>query len=373
MQIFDRPTEALLEEINEIRRKGEDEIKSMMQYAILVYIAINANCINLDNGSNVTEIKNMIEAIYERTVKLKQTNISDTVKELKGSYLVNTCSQNHRIYSLHHQMLLESVVLSFAQVDEENINKIIPLLSCSFVLKMVKTVSYIEQEGDVVLRISTGSYKLLANRIVEIYMATLLDEHSFVRSLNDTEIFEQDGLLMLSYLLAAFEKEDSIDKHPENMMKSGSIYTLVVHLKNKQRFLTTLLGISAVKSDTTFEMYTFILQELKQIIKTSNDFCAVYEIRSALISSLYNICSNKDVRFVKATLDIVEENKIPVLLDQGLSLSNIEFSRFGLFDDFDYCVRLDNTYIFLTFCIWKAYEVFNEPILEYLLSKYNEI
>ncbi|XP_071180433.1 uncharacterized protein [Mytilus edulis] len=371
-KFFDRPTEAMLEEINEIRRKGEDERKFMIQYAILVYIAINANCINLDNSSNITELKNMIEAIYERTVKLKQNNISDTVKELKGSYLVNTSGQNHRIYSLHHQMLLESVVLSFAQVDEENKNKIIPLLSCSFVLKMVKPASYNEKEGDVVLRISTDSYKLLANRIVEIYMAKLRDVHSFVRYISNTEIFEQDGLLMLPYLLAAFEKEDSIDKHTENMMKSGSIYTLFVHLKNKQRFLTTLLDISADKSDTTFEMYTFILQELKQIIKTSNDFCAVYEIRSALISSLYDICSNKDVRFVKATLDIVEENKIPVLLDQGISLSKLGFSRFGLSDDFD-CVRLDNTYIFLTFCIWKAYEVFNEPILEYLLSKFNEI
>ncbi|XP_063448810.1 uncharacterized protein LOC134728217 isoform X1 [Mytilus trossulus] len=371
-KFFDRPTEAMLEEINEIRRKGEDERKFMIQYAILVYIAINANCINLDKSSNVTELKNMIEAIYERTVKLKQNNISDTVKELKGSYLVNACSQNHRIYSLHHQMLLESVVLSFAQIDEENKNKIIPLLSCSFVLKMVKPASYNEMEGDVVLRISTDSYKLLANRIVEIYMAKLRDVHSFVRSINNTEIFEQDGSLMLSYLLEAFEKEDSIDKHTENMMKSGSINVLLLHLKNKQRFLTTLLNISAVKSDTTFEMYTFILQELKQIINTSNDFCAIYEIKSALISSLYDICSNKDVRFVKATLDIVEENKIPVLLDQGISLSKIGFSRFGLFDDFD-CVRLDNTYIFLTFCIWKAYEVFNEPVLEYLLSKYNEI
>ncbi|VDI51631.1 Hypothetical predicted protein [Mytilus galloprovincialis] len=371
-KFFDRPTEAMLEEINEIRRKGEDERKFMIQYAILVYIAINANCINLDNSSNTTELKNMIEAIYERTVKLKQNIISDTVKELKGSYLVNTSGQNHRIYSLHHQMLLESVVLSFAQIDEENKNKIIPLLSCAFVLKMVKQASYNEKEGDVVLRISTDSYKLLANRIVEIYMAKLRDVHSFVRSISNTEIFEQDGLLMLPYLLAAFEKEDSIDKHTENMMKSGSIYTLFVHLKNKQRFLTTLLDISADKSDTTFEMYTFILQELQQIIKTSNDFCAVYEIRSALISSLYDICSNKDVRFVKATLDIVEENKIPVLLDQGISLSKLGFSSFGLCDDFD-CVRLDNTNIFLTFCIWKAYEVFNEPILEYLLSKYNEI
>ncbi|VDI51632.1 Hypothetical predicted protein [Mytilus galloprovincialis] len=373
-KFFDRPTEAILDDINHIRCKGEDERKFMIWYAILVYIAINENSINLDDSSNVSEVKKMIDAIYGQTINLKRYHILDAVKELKGSYLV--IIKNNQIYKIHHQRLLESVILSFAQIDEENINKIIPLLSCSFFLNMIKPVSYQEKEGEVVLKISTYSYEPLAYRLVDIYMAYVSDNkvvYDFVKALYDTEIFQEDGLLLLPYLLEAFEKEDYKDKYTENMSKSGRSNQLAVHLKSKQCFLTTLLSTSVDKRETTFEMFNFILQELKQILKTSNDFCTLDNIKAELISSLYDTCSNKDVQFVKATLDMVEETKIPVLLDQGISLSRIGFSSFGLFEDHDTCDRCDTTYIFLTFCIWKAYEAFNEPVLEYLLSKYNEI
>ncbi|CAC5426091.1 unnamed protein product [Mytilus coruscus] len=75
----------------------------------------------------------------------------------------------------------------------------------------------------------------------------------------------------------------------------------------------------------------------------------------------------KDVRSVKATLDIVEENEIPVLLDQGVILTRIPSitSMFHVEDASKTCV-------FLTICIWKSYELFNIPVLEFLLSKYNQ-
>ncbi|CAG2229886.1 unnamed protein product [Mytilus edulis] len=116
-KFFDRPTEAMLEEMNAIRRK-----------------AINENCINPDDNSCGTEISKVINAIYGGTTEMKKCHILDAVKDLKGSYLVNI--PNQRSYKLHHPTLQESVILSFAQIDEENIDKIIPLISWSFFLKM---------------------------------------------------------------------------------------------------------------------------------------------------------------------------------------------------------------------------------------------
>ncbi|XP_052073967.1 early endosome antigen 1-like [Mytilus californianus] len=222
-KFFDRPTKAMLEDMNAIRRKGEDQRNFMIQYAVMVYTAINENRINPDDSSNITEIPKIIDAIYEKTVKLKKWHISDAVNELKGSHLINI--PNRRSYRLHHPTLQESVILSFAQIDEANINKIIPLISWSFFLKMVKPESYKEKEGEVVLRIQTNSFKLLADRLVDIYIAEFVtyDFDRFISNLCNTEIFQQEYCHLLPCLLEVLEKEDIKDKHTENMIRSGEI------------------------------------------------------------------------------------------------------------------------------------------------------
>ncbi|CAG2228804.1 TNNI3K [Mytilus edulis] len=366
-KFFDSPTEAILEEVRAIRRKGEEHRKFMIQYAVMVYTAINENCINPDDSSCVLEITEIIDAIYGATMKLKKFHIADAVMELKASYLINI--PNKRAYELHHPTLQESVIISFAQVDEENMNKIIPLISWSFFLKIVKPESYTEKDGEVVLRIPTNSYKLLADRLAEFYIAEYT--YSFVSDLSNTEIFQQKYRLLLPCLLEALEKEDTKDKHTDNMIRSGETYRLDRYFENKKSkecFLAHLLNVVA-KTDK-LDTYDFILKTFNQIIKTSNNYYAKVYMKFALITSLYAICSIKDehdVKSVKTTLDIVEENRIPVLLDQGVILTSIPtLASMSNVED------ASKTCVFLTLCIWKAYEVFNIPVLEFLLSKYNQ-
>ncbi|CAC5425331.1 unnamed protein product [Mytilus coruscus] len=92
-KFVDRPTEAMLEEMNVIRRKGEEHRKYMIQYAVMVYTAINENCINPEDKTCVTEIPKIIDAIYGKTIKLKKCHISDAVNQLKGSYFINIPNQ----------------------------------------------------------------------------------------------------------------------------------------------------------------------------------------------------------------------------------------------------------------------------------------
>ncbi|CAC5425336.1 unnamed protein product [Mytilus coruscus] len=375
-KFFDRPTEAMLEEMNAIRRKGEDHRKFMIQYAVMVYTAINENCINPDDSSKITAVPKIIDAIYGKTIKLKKCHISDAVNELKGSYFINI--PNQRSYRLHHPTLQESVIISFAQIDEENINKIIPLISFSFFLKMVKPESYKEKEGEVVLIIRTNSFKLLADRLTDLYMAEFsmfgyFKENIFLYNLSNTEIFQQEYCHLLPCLLEALEKEDDKDNHTKNMIRSVKINRFYSHLhdlvymENKYTFLANLLHALAT-SKRQFDIYNFVLKTIKTITETSSYYLTIEYLKSALISSLYVICSTKDVRSVKATFDIVEKNKIPVLLDQGAILTNIpnitSRSTFWKYDG--------ETCVFLTLCIWKAYAVFNIPVMEFLLSKYNQ-
>ncbi|XP_052072537.1 uncharacterized protein LOC127710637 isoform X1 [Mytilus californianus] len=368
-KFFDSPTEAILEDLRTLRRKGtihsNDKAKFMLQYAVIVYTAINDNCIYPNDNSCVIEVPKIIDAIYGETIKLKKFHVVDAVMELKGSYLINI--PNQRSYRLHHPTLHESVIISFALIDEENINKIIPLISWSFFLKMVKPESYKEKDGEVVLRIPTNSYKLLADRLAEFYMAefTCL----FLSNFSNTEIFQQDYSLLLPCLFEALEKEDTKDKHTENMIRYKEMYrfnSYFQHMKSKECFFAHLLDTLAT-SESHLDVYGFVLDTFNQIIKTSKDYYTICYMKFALISSLYAVCFTKDIRSVKATLSIVEENKIPVLLDQGVILTEIPniITMSHVEDGSKTCV-------FLTLCIWNAYEVFNKPVLEFLLSKYNQ-
>ncbi|CAG2199255.1 unnamed protein product [Mytilus edulis] len=362
-KFFVMPTEAILEEINELRRKGEIDKKCMIQYAVMVYTAVNENRINPGDGSNTFEVVKIIDAIYGKSIKLKKCNISDSVKYLLGSYLVNI--PNQRSYRFHHTTLQESVILSFAQIDDENLKKIIPLLSWSFFLKMVKSNDYKEKEGEVVLRIPTNSFELLAARLVTIYEAKLwnniVDAKLFIYCFINTEICLQDDCILLIYFLDALEKEDYKNKHTENMIKSNAWFSCFSHLKRTNMFIAILVNLKQSK---------YILQKFDQEIKTSKNHFSIDFMKAALVSSMYESCSTKDLRSVEAIFHLSRKNKIPVLLDQGtINLVDIGLTKI-IFDEYQYDLS-DARCIFLSLCIWKAYEAFNVPVLEFLLSKYN--
>ncbi|CAC5419256.1 unnamed protein product [Mytilus coruscus] len=361
-KFFDRPTEAILEEINELRRKGEDDKKCMIQYAVMVHTAVNENRINPDDSSSTFEVVKIIDAIYGQSIKLKKCNISDSVKDLLGSYFVNI--PNQRSYRFHHPTLQESVILSFAQIDDENMKKIIPLLSWPFFLKMVNFYDYKEKEGEVVLRIPTNSFELLADRLVTIYEAKIWNNityaHIFIHKFIHTEIFLQEDCLLLVYFLKALEKEDHNGKLTENMIKSNALFSCYLRLGRKNVFLATLLVIIA-KMEKLVEMYNFVLQKFNQVIITCEHYFSIDYMKAALFSSMYDCCSTKDLRSVKSTFGLVEENKIPVLLDQSINLSNIGVTE-NPFLDYVHDNN-DTRCIFLTLCLWEAYQAFNVPVL----------
>ncbi|XP_076089044.1 uncharacterized protein LOC143059435 [Mytilus galloprovincialis] len=324
---FDRPTETILDEINEIRRQGEIHKKFMIQYGVMVYTAINEHGIDPDDNSNVTEVVKIIDAIYGETIRIKRCQISDAVMELKGSYLVKI--PNQRSYRYHHPTLQESVILSFAQIDNENLNKIIPLLSWTFFMKMVKPYGYNEKEGEVVLKIPTSSYKLLAYRLADIYTEVFrtipYGIYNFLESLSNTEIFQNVDCVLLTYILDVVEKTDQKNHNIETMIRFNDMNSFLSYLQKKDVFLAVYLVVLATK-ERQLEIFQFILQRINQIIRTKNCYFTIDYIKAALITSLYQICSKKDVKivkYVKSLMDIVEINRIPVLLDQNIQLTEM--------------------------------------------------
>lgn len=367
--------------MNEIRRKGKKDTEFRIQYAVMVLTAINGNCIDLDERLNRIIVRRLMRAIYGKRYTLKTCSILDAVAGLKGSYLVTF--SNERFYIFHHPTLLECVILSFAQVDEEYIERIIPFLSWSFFLKMVKSDAYTQKEGYIVLKIPPSSYKTLADRLVEIYLVDfrnkIFNVYCFLAELVDTEVFQHKPKLLLSYLLKAFETEDSKDEQNENFSKTTEYIEKSLtqtynrcdeHMTSTFFFLGYLLVTIAIK-ERQLKVYDLILQRCHQILNTSNNFVIIDFMKAALIKSLYEICSSKDLGCVKATLNLVHKNKIAVVRDQCTNLTTVRlYTAFGNGSSYNYN---DIRCVFLTFCIWKAYAAMNEPVMRYLLSLYSDI
>ncbi|CAG2186657.1 unnamed protein product [Mytilus edulis] len=219
----------------------------------MVYTAINENCINPDDNTCVKEVLNIIDAIYGQKIEIKKCQILDAVKDLKGSYLVNI--PNQRSYKLHHPTLQESVILSFAQIDEDNIDKIIPLISWSFFLKMVKPESYKEKEGEVVLRFPTNSYKLLADRLVEFYKAGVefMNISCFIQNLCIWKAYEVFNIPVLEFLLS---------KYNQTPFDINLFFKMIYSDKWIQRYLgkETVLGLPSL-----------LFEPLKWMIETFKD------------------------------------------------------------------------------------------------------
>ncbi|XP_076106331.1 uncharacterized protein LOC143074995 isoform X2 [Mytilus galloprovincialis] len=370
-KFFDSPTKAMLEEMNEIRSKGKEHMNFMIQYAVMVYTAINENYIDPDDEKSVTEVIKIIEAIYGKAIEPRECDLSDAVKYLRGSYLINV--PNQCSYKFHHPTLQETVILSFAKIKEQNIDKIIHLISWSFFLKMVKPKLYHEKEGEVVLKIPTNSYKRLAYRLVDTYRASSKRNRLSFSNMSDTEMFQQDYCCLLHWLLEALEnedKKDDKDTYADNMIQSGEtdwfykIQSNCVPIRHKAFFLANLLNILS-ESERQFDIYHFVLGKFNETFKTSNDYMTIGYMEAALIKSFYKICSTKGIRCVKATLDVIEEHNIPVLLDQSINITQAEMLLLRDVDRKPACA-------FLELSIWKAYKEFNIPVLEFLLSKYIE-
>ncbi|CAC5425351.1 unnamed protein product [Mytilus coruscus] len=80
---LDKPTEAILDEMNEIRRNGETHRNDTKLYAVMAYTAINEDGIDPNDDSNITEIQNTIYAIYGKTIELKKAKYQMQLRSLK--------------------------------------------------------------------------------------------------------------------------------------------------------------------------------------------------------------------------------------------------------------------------------------------------
>lgn len=158
---FKHPTKSLCNEIEGLRNGGNNDHVKALEYAILVYMALGEDLLDL-HDMNISKINKVHELLYHKkecTVKI----IRRSVGRLTKRYLKTNPDGT---YSFQHRSILEGVLLSYKDIETE---PLIPLLHIDFIMEIGRLEGYISQPGiknEIIILFDRGNYKLLAEKII---------------------------------------------------------------------------------------------------------------------------------------------------------------------------------------------------------------
>ncbi|CAC5391352.1 unnamed protein product [Mytilus coruscus] len=165
---FKCPSKILLQEIENMRMEGMDNDAKGLKYVILVYIlsnqAISAMSIKNDDHAH----QNLFYECYNKTFGVKLHEIIYLYEELVGRYLII----KEQTICFQHLALQDSVLISYCKINPK---AIIPLLSIDHLIDIVRAQNYMEQEEEIVIKISKSYYSEFAAKIISLMNSELYD------------------------------------------------------------------------------------------------------------------------------------------------------------------------------------------------------
>ncbi|XP_071166768.1 uncharacterized protein [Mytilus edulis] len=120
IRYFSRASQALVEEINQLRIKGFDNNLYMYKYSLLVYTALKDK-LNVDNIDQ--QLLESILGHFEKQMHIKTVLIKEAFSHLKATYMIEQYSMLHLnwkrsklsdTYMLQHSTVKEAILISYA-------------------------------------------------------------------------------------------------------------------------------------------------------------------------------------------------------------------------------------------------------------------
>ncbi|XP_071140749.1 uncharacterized protein [Mytilus edulis] len=158
---FKHPTKSLCNELESLRHVGNTNQKEALQYAILVYMALNEDCLDL-HDINIQKFNKVHELLYHKK-EFTTKYIRRGLGQLTMRYLrINP----NGTYSFQHRSIFEGVLLSYNDIDTESL---IPLFHIDFIFEMCRLDTFSLPSGvenEVTMLFDKGMYKMLAKKII---------------------------------------------------------------------------------------------------------------------------------------------------------------------------------------------------------------
>ncbi|CAC5405081.1 unnamed protein product [Mytilus coruscus] len=158
---FKHPTKSLCNELESLRNAGNGNKEEALQYTILVYMALNEDCLD-HHDMKIQKFNKVHELLYHKKEFTAQ-NIRRGLGQLTMRYLrINP----NGTYSFQHRSIFEGVLLSYNDIETESL---IPLFHIDFILEMCRLDRYIPQSGvenEVTMLFDKDMYNMLAKKII---------------------------------------------------------------------------------------------------------------------------------------------------------------------------------------------------------------
>lgn len=267
--------EMLCQDIFDIKRKGETDIDSLIDFTILTFIAINGcsidkHCINIQdiNEVNIQDINEVSSSIVPQRKLITRYNVIESVERLNGTFLRET---SNKIYTFQHRAILESVLMSCHYIIKET--DLIKAMDFDFIIEMTRPDDFIEEDGRVIFKISSENYSYLAkellNRLTDMYLG---DPYLFTKLVCESPIVVYTGTQIIKHLCVLFRK-----KRQYECFRNKSFY---------------LMHFSSREIENSFDLTVAIL------IYCNNDFKVLEYPEGAIMKTL----SSKSVENCITTL-----------------------------------------------------------------------
>ncbi|VDI14933.1 Hypothetical predicted protein [Mytilus galloprovincialis] len=199
---FKHPTKSLCNELESLRNAGNTNQMEALQYAILVYMALNEDCLDL-HDIKLQKFNKVHELIYHK----KEFTAKHLHRGLGQSTMRYLRINPNGTYSFQHRSIFEGVLLSYNDIEPE---PLIHLFHIDFILEMCRldTLSLrSEMENEVTMLFDKGMYKVLAPKII-LELRKNDSKESFIEKLCSSRIIRNAD----EYFIEELYKEYNLTK-----------------------------------------------------------------------------------------------------------------------------------------------------------------
>ncbi|XP_052089815.1 uncharacterized protein LOC127726498 [Mytilus californianus] len=186
IQFFKHPTRFLNQEIDNLRRSGESNMKDRTCYITLVYILLSSNTLG-KTVFDCDKAASILRSCYNRDSFIINSEIIGAADEMTGSYL--TYNTETSVFQFQHQTIFESVMLSYYNVDP---NLVLTMIDFEMLREVVKLSNYLAKEEEIKMIIPKQFYGNLAKRLFQIFHFQFRHMPSnFIKVLCDSDLMTQ--------------------------------------------------------------------------------------------------------------------------------------------------------------------------------------
>ncbi|CAC5406250.1 unnamed protein product [Mytilus coruscus] len=283
LHFFKHPSKYLYEEIEKLRKNGKDNEQDRMSYVTLIYILLNDDVLDPDDIELEICFEILVSCYGISNKKLPACHIIDAANEMIGRYLIFHCDAG--TYHFQHETIFECILISYSRVDP---GLILSRLNFGFIREMVQLQNYTVREEEIVMKISTKYYSILANRIIEIIMS----EH-FNRSLSlniqllcESEVIRQNDECFMKYLI---QKAHDAYFQPDYDLQTFVTYRGVCKLC--KLYLPAYLLERITQQNQMNDSITLLVDHITLMLNSENEEDIEFVCKSSLLDAFLNVCN----------------------------------------------------------------------------------